>query len=203
MENKIREDLWKTIQAHYERDDYTEAVRDCMYHICDVLREKSGLQDKDGTKLVEAALLGSNPAILINKNESTSEKDIQQGIGNAFKGLIQSIRNPLSHDKTYVYTKDEAEAIILYTSYLLNRVDSSGGATKISDVTELLLDDDFTDSEEYALLLLREVPVKKRYDLLIHLFSIREELPQHKLRFFLNALMESLTKAAKNDFVGL
>ena len=201
MENKLREDLWKAIQAHYERNDFTEAVRDCMYHICDILREKSGLQDKDGTKLVEAALLGSNPGILINKNESTSEKDIQQGIGNAFKGLIQSVRNPLSHEKTYTYTKDEADAIILYSNFLLNRVDCSGGATKIEDVTELLLDEDFTDSEEYALLLLKEVPAKKRYDLLLHLFSIRVELPQHKLKYFLNALMESLTKAAKNDFV--
>ena len=108
IENKLREDLWKAIRAHYERKDYTEAVRDCMFHVCEVLREKSGLQDRDGTKLVEGALLGNNPAILINKNESTTEKDIQQGVGFAFKGLMQSIRNPLSHEKTESYTEDEA-----------------------------------------------------------------------------------------------
>ena len=27
MENKLREDLWKSIQAHYERNDYTEGVQ--------------------------------------------------------------------------------------------------------------------------------------------------------------------------------
>ena len=32
MENKLREDLWKSIQAHYERNDYTEAVRDAIFH---------------------------------------------------------------------------------------------------------------------------------------------------------------------------
>ena len=67
IEAKLREDIWKAIQAHYEREDYTEAVRDAMFHICELLREKSGLADKDGTKLVEAALMGTSPAILINK----------------------------------------------------------------------------------------------------------------------------------------
>ena len=197
IKQNLREDLWKAIQAHYERKDYTEAVRDCMYHICDVLREKSGLQDRDGTKLVEGALLGSNPAILI----STTEKDIQQGIGFAFKGLMQSVRNPLSHEKAESYTEQEADAIILYSNYLLNRVDRSGGTTKIDDVVELLLDEDFTDTEEYASLLLKEVPIKKRYDLLLQLYSIRHKLPQHKLKYFINLLIDSLSKAAKTDFV--
>lgn len=201
IENKLREDLWKAIRAHYERKDYTESVRDCMFHVCEVLREKSGLQDRDGTKLVEGALLGNSPAILINKNESTTEKDIQQGVGFAFKGLMQSIRNPLSHEKTESYTEDEADAVILYTNLLLNRVDHSGGMTKIDDIVDLLLDEDFTDTEEYAALLLKEVPVKRRYDLLIQLFSIRNELPQNKLKHFLDNLMGSLSKAAKGDFI--
>ena len=186
IENYLRDDLWKAIQAHYERKDYTEAVRDCMYHICDVIREKSGLQDKDGTKLVESALLGNNPAILINKNESTTEKDIQQGIGFAFKGLMQAIRNPLSHEKTESFTEDEADSVILFSNYLLNRVDRSGGTTKIDDIISLLLDEDFTDTEEYATLLLKEIPIKKRYDLLIQLYNNREKLPQIKLRFFID-----------------
>lgn len=203
IENYLRDDLWKAIQAHYERKDYTEAVRDCMYHICDVIREKSGLQDKDGTKLVESALLGNNPAILINKNESTTEKDIQQGIGFAFKGLMQAIRNPLSHEKTESFTEDEADSVILFSNYLLNRVDRSGGTTKIDDIISLLLDEDFTDTEEYATLLLKEIPIKKRYDLLIQLYNNREKLPQIKLRFFIDLLMGSLSKVAKGDFIQL
>ena len=69
MENKLREDLWKSIQAHYERNDYTEAVRDAIFHTSELLREKSGFYDKDGSKLVEASLLGNTPAILV-KNET-------------------------------------------------------------------------------------------------------------------------------------
>lgn len=199
MENKLREDLWKSIQAHYERNDYTEAVRDAIFHTSELLREKSGFYDKDGSKLVEASLLGNTPAILVNKNETTTERDIQQGIGFAFKGIMQSVRNLISHEK-FTYTQNEAEAIILYINYLLNQVDHSGGVTKIDNIMELLYDEDFTCSEEYAELLLKEVPVKKRYDLLLKLFSNRERLPQHKLRFFINQLYNALSKTTKSDF---
>lgn len=200
IEDRIRDDLWKAIQAHYERTDYTEAVRDAVFHMSEVLREKGGIEDKDGTKLVETALLGSNPAILVNKNETTTEKDFQQGIGFAFKGIMQSVRNPLSHE-SFQYTQDEAEVLILYINFLLNQVDKSGGGTKIDNIIELLLDDDFTDTQEYADLLLKEVPTKKRYDLILELYQRRADLPRNKLKFFLSVLFSSLTKAAKSDFV--
>lgn len=200
IENKLREDLWRKIQAHYERNDYTEAVRDSVFHMSEVLREKGGIEDKDGSKLVDVALLGNNPAILVNKNETTTEKDFQQGIGFAFKGIMQSVRNPLSHESIQ-YTQDEAEVIILYINFLLNQVDKSGGTTKIDNILDLLFDEDFTDTQEYADLLLKEVPTKKRYDLLLELYQKRASLPQNKLKCFLNSLFASLTKAAKSDFV--
>ena len=199
IEERIRADLWKAIQAHFERNDYTEAVRDSIFHASEVLREKSGIEDKDGTKLVEAALLGNNPAIFINKNETTTEKDFQQGIGFAFKGIMQSVRNLLSHE-SFKYNQDEAEVLILYINYLLNQVDKSGGKTKIEDIIELLLDEDFTDTQEYADLLLKEIPTKKRYNLLVELYQMRSNLPQHKLNHFFTALYTSLTKASKTAF---
>lgn len=200
IEKRLRPDLWKAICAHYERADYAESVRDAVFHVCELLREKSGIEDKDGTKLVDAALMGANPPISVSKNETTTEKDFQQGIGFSFKGIMQAIRNPLSHEKTE-YSQEDAEAIILYINFLLNQVDKSGGSTKIDDVVDLLLDDDFTDTQEYADLLLKEVPAKKRYDLLLELYQRRANLPRNKLKYFLSALYASLTKAAKNDFV--
>ena len=202
IEKRLRPDLWKAIQAHYERNDFTESVRDAVFHASEVLREKGSIEDKDGTKLVDVALLGNNPAILVNKNETTTEKDFQQGIGFAFKGIMQSVRNPLSHE-SFQYTQDEAEALILYINFLLNQVDKSGGSTKIDNIIDLLLDDDFTDTQEYADLLLKEVPSKKRYDLLLELYQRRSSLPQHKLKYFLASLFTSLTKAAKSDFVSV
>ena len=200
IERRLRPDLWKAIRAHYERCDFTESVRDAVFHVCELLREKSGIEDKDGTKLVEAALMGSNPAIVVTKNETTTEKDFQQGIGFSFKGIMQAVRNPLSHEKT-VYIQEDAEAIILYVNFLLNQVDRPGGLTKVENITKLLYDEDFTSTEEYAELLLTEVPAKKRYDLLVDLYSDRANLNQHILKRFIKKLFESLSKASKVDFI--
>lgn len=199
LKGYVREDLWKSIEAHYERDDYTESIRDAIYHMCELIRDKSGFYDKDGTTLVETALMGKDAVVLVNKNETKTEKDIQQGIANTIKGIIQFIRNPMSHEKK-VYSQKEAIAIILYIDYLLNILDHSGGKTKIDNIKELLFDEDFTATEQYAKLLLREVPNKKRYDLLLDLFYAREELPQHRLTNFINSLFGSLTKAEKEEF---
>lgn len=202
IEKRLRPDLWKSIRAHYERTDFTEAVRDAVLYVCELLREKSGIEDKDGTKLVEAALMGTNPAIVVSKNETTTEKDFQQGIGFSFKGIMQAIRNPLSHEKTE-YSQEDAEAIILYINFLLNQVDHSGGFNKIESITTLLYDEDTPSSAEYAELLLKEVPVKKRYDLLVELFNDRENLRQHALKNFITKLYDSFTKASKSDFTRL
>ena len=202
IEKRLRPDLWKSIRAHYDRTDYTEAVRDAVLYVCELLREKSGIEDKDGSKLVEAALLGNNPAISVSKNETTTEKDFQQGIGFSFKGIMQAIRNPLSHEKTE-YSKEDAEAIILYINFLLNQVDRSGGFSKIESITNLLYDEDTPSSAEYAELLLKEVPIKKRYDLLVELYNDRENLRENALCNFVNKLYDSLSKASKSDFARL
>ena len=108
----IREDLWKVINNHYEKQDYTEALRDAMFLVKDILQDKSGYTDKDNTKLVESALLGKNAAIKINKYETESEINFQEGIGFAFKGLIMHLRNPISHDRLE-YTEEQAFAQLL------------------------------------------------------------------------------------------
>lgn len=200
IEKRIRDDFWKAIQAHYERKDYTEVVRDAIYFVCDTIRNLSGLEDKDGTKLIDSSFLGNSPAILINRYETTTEKDIQQGVGFILKGIMQSIRNPLSHEKTE-YSSEQADAIILFIDYLLKQIDHTGGTTKIQDIEKLLHDRNFTASEEYADLLLKEIPKKKRYDLLIELYKDRINLPQHVLNHFIDKLIESLTKTEKSDFI--
>ena len=69
LKNYLREDLYKAIVAHYEKEDYTETLRDALFHIKDILQEKSGNYDKDNTGLVESCLLGKNPSIRLNKGE--------------------------------------------------------------------------------------------------------------------------------------
>ena len=202
LEGMIRADLYGAIQAHYERKDYTEAVRDTIFFLCEVIREKSGLIDLDGSKLVSDALMGKTPLILVNKNETSTEKDVQQGVGFALKGIMQAVRNPISHEKT-ILSESDAYAIILYSNYILNKIDKSKSISRLGDITELIYDEDFTNTEEYAKCLIKEVPSKKRYDLLIRIYNDRENLPQNTLGFFINELINTLSKNACDDFIGI
>lgn len=199
IEDLLRDDLWGAIKEHYAARDYAEAVRDAFFFTSDFIRDLSGLDDKDGSKLIDAAFLGNNPALLINNNETTTEKDVQQGIGFAFKGLMLANRNPFSHEKTR-YTEEDANAVILYINYLLNRIDQSTGIKRIGDIMGLLCDEDFTPTEEYADLLLKKIPAKKRYDLMIDVYRKREALPPKRLRCFIARLFDLLTKQQKNSF---
>ena len=36
---QIREDLYKAIKIHYDQGDYTEALRDAMFFVKDLLQE--------------------------------------------------------------------------------------------------------------------------------------------------------------------
>lgn len=202
IEALIREDIWDAIQLHYVRKDYSEAIRDATLFICELIRDKSGYTNLDGTKLMEAAFLGANPAIHINKSETQTEKDIQQGIGYALKGIMMSIRNPLSH-KIVAYTQDEANSIILYINYLLNKVDEAKSRNKIEDWMELLTDQDFTSSSEYAQELLKEIPNNKKYDILIELFNKRNLLKQNRLNCFIHYAITNFTKIQREDFVNI
>lgn len=199
IEKRLRDDFWKAIQAHYSNGDFTEAVRDAFFFTTELLQELSGI-DKDNSKLIDSTFLGNNPIILVNKNETTTEKDIQQGIGFALKGLIQATRNPMSHKKTEIPQAD-AEAILLYMNYLINIIKSNDSTTTVEGITELIFDEDFTDTKEYAELLIKKIPTKKRYDLLMEIYNRREELPNTSSQAFIATLIDALSKNEKSAFI--
>lgn len=196
----IREDLWKTIEQHYDVEDYTEALRDASFLLKDILQTKSGEFDKDNTKLVDAVLSGQNPTLKINNYITQSEKDMQTGIAFGIKGIFMHVRNPISHEKI-MYEKKDADAILFYIDYLLRQVDKSNGTTLIDEWLPLLEDDTFTDSEEYAEELIKEVPRKKVYELLSVIYDDRENIAQYKTKYFIQCLIKKLTADEKNAFI--
>ncbi len=165
---QIREDLYKLIKNHYNQGDYTEALRDAMFFVKDLLQEKSGFIDKDNTKLIESSLLGKNAAIKINKYATESEINFQEGIGFALKGLVMHLRNPISHERIE-YSEQDADAQLLYINYLINQIDNSSGRQLITDWLQYLQSNSFTSSKVFAQELIKELPKKQQYDLLVSL----------------------------------
>lgn len=200
MSSFLRSDLWKAIELHYSKGDYTESLRDAMFFVNELVREKGGLRDKDGTSLMDSSFLGNNPAIKVTKCETQTEKDIQAGVGYALKGLCLSVRNPLSHNKVD-FQKDDADAIIVYINYLLNIVDTSKGKNKIDDIMDFITDINFVNSKEYAIELMKEIPKHKRYDLMIQMFRNREKFADNKINCLVDSLLNTLSEKEHRDFV--
>lgn len=199
---QIREDLYKAIKSHYEQGDYTEALRDAMFFIRDLLQEKSGLENKDNTDLIEASLLGKNAAIKINKYETKSEVNFQEGVGFALKGLVMHLRNPISHDRIE-YSEQDADAQILYINYLVNQIDKSSGRQLITDWMEYLHGSNFTSSKVFAQELIKELPKKQQYDLLVNIWRDRSSFEPHSINNFIDELVDKLSSQEKTSFINI
>lgn len=199
---QIREDLYKAIKNHYEQGDYTEALRDAMFFVKDLLQEKSGLVDKDNTKLIEASLLGKNAAIKINKYETESEVNFQEGVGFALKGLVMHLRNPISHDRIE-YSEQDADAQLLYINYLINQIDKSSGRQLVTDWLEYLQSKSFTSSKLFAQELIKELPKKQQYDLLVTIWRERVSFESNSINHFIDELVGKLSNQEKTNFVNI
>lgn len=199
---QIREDLYKAIKNHYEQSDYTEALRDAMFFVRDLLQEKSGLVNKDNTDLVEASLLGKNAAIKINKYETKSEMNFQEGIGFALKGLVMHLRHPISHEKIE-YSEQDADAQLLYINYLINQIDKSSGRSLITDWLYYLKSKNFTASKAFAQELIKELPKKQQYDLLVSIWRERDSFEPNTINFFIDELVAKLSSQEKTSFVNI
>lgn len=199
---QIREDLYKAIKSHYEQGDYTEALRDAMFFIRDLLQEKSGLENKDNTELIEASLLGKNAAIKINKYETKSEVNFQEGVGFALKGLVMHLRNPISHDRIE-YSEQDADAQILYINYLVNQIDKSSGRQLITDWMVYLHGSNFTSSKVFAQELIKELPKKQQYDLLVNIWRDRSSFEPHSINNFIDELVDKLSSQEKTSFINI
>lgn len=202
IKDQIREDLYNAIKSHYEQGDYTESLRDAMFFVKDLLQEKSGFTDKDNTKLIESSLLGKNAAIKINKYETESEINFQEGIGYALKGLVMHLRNPISHERIE-YSEQDADAQLLYINYLIAQIDKSEGRQLITDWMDYLKSDSFTSSKNFAQELIKLLPKKQQFDLLVNIWRNRSTFKLHSINCFINEIVNKLSSQEKNSFINI
>lgn len=202
LENLLCDNLYKAIQLHYDNKDYTEAVRDAMFFLNELVREKSGLDNKDGVALFESAFLGRNPALRINDGNSETDKNIQEGIGYILKGMTQMIRNPISHEKITI-TKIEAESILLFSNVIIKKIDNSSGKTLIENYMDIIGLQDFTPTREYSELLVARIPVKKRLELLLSIFEQRGVLKNTPLVYLIDLLIDAISANERKILIDL
>ena len=141
LQTHIKSDLWLAIQSTYEAGNYSHAILDAIHYLSNILREKTGA-DGDGKSLVGQALGGDSPRLRINRLQTETERNEQQGIESILRGMYQAIRNPRSHEQI-VDKQETADAIIYFIDYLLIIIEKSEEPFVISKFMNCVFDPDF------------------------------------------------------------
>lgn len=162
-----------------------------MHHLSNVLRDKTGV-DGDGAALVGQALGGDPPRLKINKLQTETDRNVQRGIEQILRGLYWAVRNPRSHEQIED-TKDKANAIVYFISYLLDIIAESEEPFTLPRFLERVFDPDFVSSSRYAELLVTDIPANKCLDTLIEIYLRRSEGDGLKLAYLVRAIIARLS----------
>ncbi len=197
LETNINERLWNEIKSSYENKRFTESIKESIYYLSELIRNKTGLSG-DGVSLVGNAFGGKNPKLKINKYQSESDISEQKGLLHALMGIYELIRNPRSHHRI----KDDepkADSIILFINYLISIIDKSKTQFSEVDFIDRVFDPSFVENEKYAKLLVKEIPIKRKLDIFIKVYREKESGNEYKLLYFFEALIDILNKDEKKQ----
>src|ERR1035438_7991821 len=123
LETRLDSRLWRSVESSCQSGNYSAAILDSIHFLGELIREKSGLEG-DGVALVGQAFGGKNPKLKLSRLQTETDWNIQNGAEQLLRGLYQGIRNPRSHEK-YTDSVEDAEAIMVFVSYLVRLIDRS------------------------------------------------------------------------------
>ncbi|MBI4547695.1 MAG: TIGR02391 family protein [Ignavibacteriae bacterium] len=192
LQSRLDQRVWQAVQTSYEARNFTGAILDAIYFLGDLIRQKTGLSS-DGTALVGQAFGGKDPKLKVNKLQSESDWNVQNGMEQMLRGLYQCIRNPRSHEK-HTDTSEDADAIILFANLLVKIIDLSKSPFTKEDFLKRVFDPDFVEKDRYAELLVKEIPPKRKMDVFIDVYRQKDSSNENKLVYFFRALVKALSK---------
>lgn len=198
----INKNLWDVIKVHYEKECYTDSLKDVCLYIIQLIQEKSETDNLDGEKLITYVFSEKSPKLLINNYQTETEKDEQRGYGYLLRGLICSIRNPISHDNNFKFTKEQTDSILLFiNNFLLPKLDDSKDFAYVDNWYEFIFESNDKDSIKYSNTILESIPKKEKFKLFIDIIENLSSIKKGKYKYFINKLFDSLTKKEQNEVI--
>ena len=98
----------------YKDGHYANAVEDAVKALNALVRMNSGIDDRDGTQLMETVFSPKNPILKINGLVDQSDIDEQKGFMNLFSGAVSGLRNPRAHK----IIKDDPEMALEFIAFV-------------------------------------------------------------------------------------
>ena len=122
---KVHPEILKYCKAELLQNNYFHSVLETNKGLFQKIRELSGLTI-DGSILIEE-VFSSNPILIINNYQTSSEKNEHKGFCNMLKGLCSMFRNPTAHEPKVEWEIGEQDAleILGIISYCFRRLDNA------------------------------------------------------------------------------
>ena len=108
----------------YRDGHYSQAVFDASKALVNLVKDRSGKHDLDGTKLMTTVFSKNNSILAFNDLKDQSDLDEQEGMMYLFMGAVLGVRNPRGHSVLTDSPEDALEYIGLL-SLLANRVEKA------------------------------------------------------------------------------
>jgi uncharacterized protein (TIGR02391 family) len=93
---------------------YANAVEDAVKALNALVRLNSGVDDKDGTALMEYVFSAKGPILKFNSLSDNPDIDEQKGFMMLFSGAVAGLRNPRSHK----IIKDDPEMALEFVAFV-------------------------------------------------------------------------------------
>lgn len=122
---KAHREVFKYCKAELLQNNYFHSVLEANKGLFQRIRDLSNIQT-DGNTLIEQ-VFSTNPILIINNYQSTSEKNEHNGFCNLLKGLCAMFRNPTAHEPKVDWNISEHDAleILGIISYCHRRLDNA------------------------------------------------------------------------------
>ena len=93
---------------------YANAIEDAVKALNARVRLRSGVDDKDGSNLMEFVFNPKNPTLKFNALADQSDADEQRGFMMMFSGAVAGLRNPRAHK----IIKDDPESTLEFIAFI-------------------------------------------------------------------------------------
>ncbi|MBR5655375.1 MAG: TIGR02391 family protein [Prevotella sp.] len=126
LENrKAHKEVFKYCKAELLQNNYFHSVLEANKGLFQRIRDLSDI-NTDGNALIEQ-VFSSNPILIINNYQSSSEKNEHNGFCNLLKGLCAMFRNPTAHEPKvdWIIAEQDALEILGIISYCHRRLDNA------------------------------------------------------------------------------
>ena len=98
----------------YRDGHYANAIEDAVKALTALVRLRSGIDDKDGTTLMEHVFSPKKPVLKFNSLADQSDRDEQKGYMMMFSGAVSGLRNPRAHK----FFEDDAERALEFIAFI-------------------------------------------------------------------------------------